>query len=100
MFIRNYDVISAFNYQHSVIRPRLGYFYLKQLLDTGLFCGQKCGLYFYFGLGLKAEAMRSYSASINSSQNVTGIDGAREAEGETEGTGKWEDSTELSHGPN
>ena len=39
MFIRNCGVLSAFNYQHSVIRPRLGNFYLKQLLDTELFCG-------------------------------------------------------------
>ena len=46
------------------------------------------------------QRRRARMASINSSQNVTAIDGAREAEGETDGAGKWEDSTELSHGLN
>jgi len=46
------------------------------------------------------QRRRARMASINSSQNVTTLDGAREAKGETDGAGKWEDSTELSHGPN
>ena len=36
---RNCGVLSTFNYQHSVILPRLGNFDFGQLLDTELSCG-------------------------------------------------------------
>ena len=86
MPIRNCGLLSAFNYQLSVIRPSLGNFDFKQLLDTGTILWIEVWILFSF----RAEAV---SLEPNS------VDGAQEAE-ETDGPGKWEGSSEISHGLN
>ena len=81
-----HKIVVAFNYQLSVIRPSLGNFDFKQLLDTGTILWIEVWILFSF----RAEAV---SLEPNS------VDGAQEAE-ETNGPGKWENSTEHSHGLN
>ncbi len=45
------------------------------------------------------QRRRVWKASLNSSQNITETDSAQEAE-EIDGPGKWEGSSEISHGLN